>query len=121
MRKSEPVTAYPEGLVQCPNCEVFFKPAKPNHHYCGSTCRVAAFRRRQVQELRAARAELVRLNQKQAWRGPSPGSLAHRGCVMSVPVVIAKVGRPNHAAGPADRTIVITGAQDALDARDARG
>jgi hypothetical protein len=65
MRKSTPVTAYPEGLVQCPSCDVFFKPEKPRHRYCSSTCRVAAFKRRQLQELREARDELQRLRESQ--------------------------------------------------------
>ena len=65
MRKSTPVSAYPEGLLQCPNCAVFFKPEKGGHRFCSSTCRVAAFKRRQLQELRDAREELRRLREAQ--------------------------------------------------------
>lgn len=71
MRKSTPVSAYPEGLVRCPNCAVFFKPEKPRHRFCSSTCRVAAFKRRQLQELREGREELRRLHEAQGSADPS--------------------------------------------------
>lgn len=43
MRKSQPVLAYPEGLIQCENCEVWFVPSPrtlaDRQRFCSDTCR----------------------------------------------------------------------------------
>lgn len=49
MRKSLPVMAYPEGLVQCAECTVHFAPSKfsgkAKTKFCSTPCRVKHWKR----------------------------------------------------------------------------
>ena len=52
MRKSQPVLAYPEGLTQCENCEVWFAPSTTNRNparqrFCSDSCRLARWEEKQ--------------------------------------------------------------------------